>query len=149
MTTIVCNREAMAADTRVTSSGPICHESKIARIGTSLYGMCGHATLCIVLVEWLRTARNRHQLYKLIPESYRDSVEVIELNPGGITVWDGWGSARRLLDREYATGSGAMVALALLKKGHGLRECVEAAIELDECTGGTVQVETLKAKRKR
>ena len=139
----------MAADTRVTSGGPLCHEDKIARIGVSLYGMAGHATLAIVLLDWLRTARNRQQLYKLIPENYRDEVAIMELSPSGISLWDGWGAARKLNDQDYAIGSGSMTALGLLRKGDGLREAVAGAIGLDECSGPPIQVEYLKPPRKR
>jgi 20S proteasome alpha/beta subunit len=149
VTTIVCNRQGMAADTRVTSCGPICHEDKIIRVGTSIFGMAGHASLTLVLLEWLRTARNRDRLYKQITPEYRDEVCIIELNPGGIILWDGWGAGRRLNDSEYAIGSGSMTALGLLRKGASLRDSVAGAIGLDECSGAPIQVLELKPRKKR
>ena len=149
MTTIVCNREGMAADTRVTSEGSICHEDKLFRLGLSIFGTAGHASVGLVLLEWLRTARNRDRLYKQIPDPWRDDVLLVELNPGGIILWDGWGVGRRLNDKEYAIGSGGMPALALLRAGASLRDSVAGAIGLDECSGPPIQVEFLKPKRKR
>lgn len=150
MTTIVCNRQGMAADTRCTGPGPMRHETKIYRVGISLFGLAGHASLGFVLLDWLRSPRNRDRLYKLIPAEYRDEVEIIELNPGGIVIWDGWGAGCRLNDDDYAIGSGGMSALAALRSGADLRASVRMAVGLDECSGEPIQVEYLKpTKRKR
>lgn len=149
MTTIVCNREGMAADTRVTSSGPMVHEDKIFRVGASLFGTAGDCSIGLLLLAWLKTTRNVDRLHKQIPVEHRDDAEIVELNPGGILVWSGWGVARRLQDKSYATGSGAMAALSLLRSGKSLKDSVAGAIELDECSGPPIQVEMLKPKRKR
>ncbi len=149
MTTIVCDRKVMAADTRVTGGGSICHESKIVRIGTSLYGLAGDADLGLILLEWLRSTRNRLVLYKHIPEGWRNDVVIMELNPAGIVLWNGWGVGRKILDQSYAIGSGGPIALGLLRKGHSLQDCLAGAIEQDECSGWGFQFEYLKKPRKR
>ena len=143
MTTIVCDREGMAADTRVTGVGAIYHAPKIFRIGTSLFGTAGHGSMCLVMIEWLKTARNRDRLYKQWGDYERSEIVLVELRPGGIYLWDGWGVEERINDKTYAIGSGSMAALAALRKGESLEDSVREAIPLDECTGGDVQVEYL------
>lgn len=151
MTTIAANRECMAADQRVVTSGAFHHEDKIFRVGSSLFGTAGHGSLVLVLLEWLRSPqRNRLQLYKQISEEMRDEIILLELNPGGLYRWDGWGVACRVNDPFHAVGSGSVVALQKMHDGGTPQEAVKAALALDECSGPPIQVEYLKQpKRKR
>lgn len=135
MTTIVANLECMAADQRVTSAGPICHVKKLHRIGDSIFGMAGDSILCMHFLRWLGTKRDIAQLYKIIPESHRDSIEVLELAPEGLGFWNGWGVRLPLLDATYAIGSGAMPALQALRMNCTPQEAVLQAMKLDECSG--------------
>ena len=41
---------------------------------------------------WLATARDPLELYKLIPDAHRDSVDVLELSKDGLAFWSGWGA---------------------------------------------------------
>lgn len=150
MTTVAVNRSCMAADERITDAGPFAHFTKIERIGVSLFGVCGEVHRARVMLEWLRTNRNRQQLYKqFYDESERYSFELVELNPGGIYLWSGWGVPVRLNDKFWASGSGAMAAMAVMKMGHSPEDAVKMACQLDEASGPPVQVEYLKQKRKR
>lgn len=149
MTTVAVKDGVMAADTRVTDAGPFWHEDKIFRVGSSLFGTAGHGSLCLVLLDWLRTPRNRDRLYKQIPPEYRDDVRLLELNPGGLVIWDGWGAACRLHDKMFAIGSGAPAALAAMRGGDTAEQAVKVAIGCDEASGPPVQVLSLKPKRKR
>lgn len=152
MTTIAANRECMAGDQRMTDAGPFGHTLKIQRIGLSLFGMCGEAHRCHVLLEWLKTPqRNRPQLYKAFAdEDGRYAIELMEISPGGIFLWNGWGVPLPILDKHWAIGSGAMAAMAAMKAGHDPEEAVRIAAQLDEATGPPIQVEYLKQpKRKR
>jgi len=135
MTTIVANLECMAADQRCTSGGPICHTQKLHRIGDSVFGFAGDAMLALILVKWLGTKRDPLQLYKLIPEAHRDSVDVLELSPKGLAFWNGWGVPMPLLDQAYAIGSGAMSALQAVRLGKSPEEAIHLAPPLDECSG--------------
>lgn len=151
MTTIVANLECMAADQRITSGGPVCHSRKLFRIGASVFGYCGDAYLAQHVIRWLASQRHPAQLYKLIPESHRDDIDVLELSPEGLALWNGWGVRMDLLDTSYAVGSGAMSALQALRLGKSPLEAVALTFPLDEASGGNAEIETLvlKPKRKR
>lgn len=153
MTTIVANLECMAADQRCTGAGPMCHVSKIHRIGDSLFGFAGDAILAQHIIKWLGTKRDVGQLYKLIPESQRDSIDVLELSSQGLAFWNGWGVRLPILDATFAIGSGAMAALQALRLNSSPAEAILHAMALDECSGlfSEPQVERLfiGPKRKR
>lgn len=154
MTTIACNRECMAADTRVSTGGAHYHANKIFRIGTSLFGTAGDGDMGLVMVEWLRTARNRQTLYKQWADYDRNEVWLLELNPGGIYLWTGWGIQERINETRFAIGSGQLAALKGLDKGESPEDAVRGAISYDQYTGEPLQVEwllppELKRKRKR
>ena len=136
----------MAADTRCTTGGPFYHAPKVFRVGLSLFGTAGHGSLCNVLLDWLRSPRNRLQLYKQIPDDMRDEVQILELGPGGLLIWDGWGAPDRLIDKCYALGTGASAALDAMEHGATPEEAIHRGMKRDECTGGEVQVEYLLPK---
>lgn len=152
MTTIACNLREMAADTLVVNSGPMYHADKIFRIGLSLVGTAGDGYMSLAFIEWFKsTKRSMHTLQKMIPIEHRDDILMIELRPGGIHLWNGWGVAERIHNEFYAIGSGSMVAIAELKRGESPAKAVMAASDWDENTKG-LQVEKLiptKPKRKR
>ena len=72
MTTIVCNLECMAADSRVSAEGaPFYHSDKIFRIGDSLFGTAGDGMMGLLMIDWLRGPRkNRLALYKLWDDNH-------------------------------------------------------------------------------
>ena len=153
MTTIVANHEGMAADTRVSVDGSAYyHANKLFRIGHSIFGTAGDGMMCLVMVEWLKTAqRNRHQLYKHWTENTeRSACWLLELNPSGLYIWDGWGVPERINDKRYAIGSGQLAAIAALDSGSSLEDSVKIAARYDQYSGPPIQVEYLKPqKRKR
>lgn len=148
MTTIVANRECMAADQRCTSGGPMCHVQKLHRIKNALYGFAGDSMLAVHLLAWLKGKRDPLELYKLIPDAHRDSVEILELSAQGLALWTGWGARLPLLDDAYAIGSGSMPALQALRMGATPGEAITHAMRLDECSGTLVEphVEALKKR---
>ena len=156
MTTIACNRECMAADTRVSTGGAHYHANKIFRLGSSLFGTAGDGDMGLVMIDWLRTARNRQTLYKQWADYDRNEVWLIELNPGGICLWTGWGVQERINDKRYAIGTGQLAALKGMDKDETPEEAVRGAIDYDQYSGAPVQVEYLlppelarKVRRKR
>ena len=156
MTTIAANLECMAADQRLTSGAPPARTHKIRRIGDSLFGGCGHWSVTLILLDWLEkdAKRDRFKLHRQIPEDFRSDIEVIELSPSGLALWDGWGTRIAILDKFYAVGSGAQSAMQAIKRGLPPEEAVSESFTLDECSGGTVEVEyllppELRPKRKR
>lgn len=155
MTTIAANLECMAADQRLTSGNPICRTHKIRRIGDSLYGGCGNFSLVVLFLDWLALPkRDVMRLYRMLPEDSRHEFEVLELSPSGLALWDGWGVRVPILDKFYAIGSGSPSAMQAIKRGLSPEESVSETFSLDECSGGTVEVEyllppELRTKRKR
>lgn len=150
MTTIVANLECMAADQRCTG-GAICHVQKLHRIKGSLFGFAGDTHLAMHVLKWLHSPRDPLELYKLIPDAHRDSVEMLELSKDGLALWSGWGSRILLLDTSYAIGSGCMVALQALRTGSTPGEAITHAAKMDECSGTFLEphVEPLVVSRKR
>lgn len=156
MTTIAANLECMAADQRLTGDGPVARTRKIRRIGDSLFAGAGNWTVALILLEWLEkdAKRDRFRLHRQIPEDYRHDIEVLELSPAGLAVWDGWGTRIVLLDKFFAIGSGGMSAMQAIKRGLSPEDAVSETFSLDEASGGTVEVEyllppELRTKRKR
>lgn len=144
MTTLAVNRECIAADTRVVTGGSYYHASKLFRVGQSILGTAGDGFACLGFVEWFKSPRrNPGQLHKMFGEIDRHEIIVIELNPGGIYLWNGWGFPERINDPYYATGSGGMAALEAMRDGKQPEEAVRRAISHDENTGGPVEVEYL------
>lgn len=154
MTTIIADREGMAADVRVTGGSSYWHAPKIFRVEDkngreSLFGTAGDGFMTLVMIEWLRSAaRDRAKLYENWTEhTDRDDIMLVELNPDGLFVWTGWGLPEKLLDDVMAIGSGGMAALAAYHSGKSLEESVLQAIRQDEYTGvqprGEPQVEWL------
>lgn len=136
ITTIVANLEGMAADQRMTDSGPMAHVTKIRRVGNTLYGLCGAVSPGMVFLEWLETKRDKLRLYRLIPEDTRYEFTVLELSESGLALWDGWGIRIPLLDRVFAVGTGASAALAAVEyHGKSIDEAIRCAMLRDECSG--------------
>lgn len=153
MTTIVANLEGMAADTRVSEDGaPHYPATKIFRIGNSLFGTAGHGDMCLVMIEWLKTAqRSRMALYKQFADYDRDQIVLLELRlPGELYRWTGWGLPERILADRFAVGSGAFAAISAYDHGASLEEAVKAGADYDLYTGAPIQIEMLKVtSRKR
>lgn len=150
MTTIAANLECMAADSAVVSGGPLYHADKIFRLGLSLVGTAGDGYMSLAFIEWFRTKRNIHTLHKMIPIDHRDEILIMELKPGGIYLWNGWGLAERIHEKFYAIGSGSMSAIEAMARGATPQEAVKSATRWDENSDGPIQTEFLKpARRKR
>src|SRR5688572_12514865 len=152
MTTIVANLEGMAADMRVSEEGaPHYPADKIFRVGNSLFGTAGHGFMCLVMVDWLKTAqRSRMSLYKQLGDYDRDQFTLLELRvPGELYLWNGWGVPERVRANRWAVGSGAFAALSAYDKGASLKEAVEAGIQLDQYSGGTIHVVPLKLESRK
>lgn len=142
MTTICVDVKngVMAADRRVTGPLSFYHADKIFRVGHSLFGTAGAGMQCLAFIEWVKGRRNPLQLHKLMGDYDREGIMVLELNPFGCFIWDGWGFPERILDPYVAVGTGGQAALEALRHGVSAEEAVKRAMTHDECTGGEVQV---------
>ncbi len=150
MTTIVANRECMAADQRVTGDGPICHATKLRRIGASVYGIAGSVFPATLLLDWIASgAKDRSRLHRMLSEDARESFDVLELSAEGLAVWNGWGVRIPLHDECYAIGSGSMSALQALRSGSTPADAIRMTFHLDECSGGSVEVMPLAVKKRK
>jgi hypothetical protein len=155
MTTIAANLECMAADTRVSIDGSAhYHTTKLFRVGDSIFGTAGDGMMCLVMIDWLRGKdRKRSTLYANWTEhTERSACWLLELNPKGLFVWDGWGIPEPLIDKRYAIGSGQVAALRGMDLGQSPEDAVKAAPDYDQYSGAPVQVEWLlppELKRKR
>jgi 20S proteasome alpha/beta subunit len=155
MTTIAANLECLAADQRMTSGNAPARITKIRRIGESIYAGAGNVSVTRVFLDWLAAAKQDPiRLYRLIPEDYRHEFEVLEVSPAGLALWDGWGVRVPLLDKFYAIGSGGQSAMQAMKRGLNPHDAISETFTLDECSGGTVEIEyllppELRPRRKR
>lgn len=142
MTTIACNREEMAADSR-TSDDAVFYTTagKITRVGNNLVGCCGNLDSIAKFLTWFRKKKKP----KDCPEFSGEDFEAIVLSPGGMFMFANSCQPRRIVDEFYATGSGGMAALAALRCGKSPAEAVAIAILCDKNSGGPVVVERLPA----
>lgn len=140
MTTIVCNREGMAADKRI-SGAAIFKSQKIFRVNGSLIGFAGNVEQALRFIEWRRSPEQRPQF------SDGPSFEALELTPDGALIW--WGAEMvgvEVQDEYYAIGSGAQIALGAMAMGATLKEAIQIAARWDTATGKEVQTMNLKGK---
>lgn len=136
MTTIVANLECMAADQRMTDSGPLAHVTKIRRVGDALYGFSGAVSPALVFFKWFEGRRDIPRLHKMLSEDSRYEFSILELSADGLALWDGWGVRIPLLDDVFAIGSGASAAIAAIED-HGMtpEQAVRVSVRRDECSG--------------
>ena len=138
MTTIVCNREGMAADKRITGV-PMFRTTKLFKVNGAVLGIAGNAEQARRFIEWRRTPESK--------PSFVDScsIEVLELSADGQLTW--WGSEMvgvPIEDAFYAIGSGAAVALGALSMGATLKQAIGIAAKWDSATGSEIQTMVLK-----
>lgn len=139
----------MSADSAVVNSGPLYHTDKIFRVGLSLLGTAGDGYMSLAFVEWFKSKRNMHTLHKMIPLDHRHEISIVELKPGGIYLWNGWGLPERIHEKFYAIGSGSMAAIAELARGSDTAEAVRAATRWDENSDAPIQTVLLKPPRRK
>lgn len=140
MTTIVCNRQGMAADKRI-SGQAMFKSTKIYRVNGSLIGFAGNVEQALRFVEWRRTPEQKPQFFD------NNNFEALELTPNGELIW--WGSEMvgvEIEDDFYAIGSGSHLALGAMAMGATPKEAIKVASRWDVATGSEIQVMSLKGK---
>lgn len=138
MTTVVANLECMAADQRCTDDGPICHTKKLHRVRDSVFGLAGDVMAGLAVLEWLATPkRNRANLYKMFGEDvqWRYEFVLLELSDDGLALWNAWGVRMPLLDKTFAIGTGASIALEAMDNNLSPSEAVRRAMKRDPYSG--------------
>ena len=140
MTTIVCNREGMCADKRVTG-GTMFKTSKIHRVNGGLIGYCGHIESALKFIEWRKNPDTK-------PEYEEKNWEALELTADGRLLW--WGAGLipiEIEDEYYAVGSGSGYALGAMSMGATLQQAIKIAATYDPGTGPDVQSLKLGTKK--
>lgn len=112
MTTIACNRKAIAGDQQATCEGGTnFRTTKIFRVGSSIFGLCGD-DYANVFLDWAKRAFSEKDK-PVFPDSA--DFQVLELSPQGIFLWGEHLTRVEILDPNYAIGSGGRVALYAMR----------------------------------
>lgn len=138
MTTVICTKQGMAADKRISGS-PVFKSTKIHQIRGSLIGIAGNVEQALRFIEWRRTPEQKPQFEASV------GFEALELTADRRLVW--WGAEMvgiEIEDDYYAIGSGAQLALGALAMGATLRQAIKIAAKWDVATGTDIQLVTLK-----
>jgi len=136
MTTIACNREEMACDSRTSFDGGefLTCDDKVEIIGDELVGACGNTDSIFKFLHWFKDqSKDRPEF------TDQDCFSVVVLNPKGIFVYLDSTYAFRVRDPFYACGSGSMAAKAAMLCGKTPAEAVAIAIKCDKNSGGPVR----------
>jgi hypothetical protein len=129
MTTIACNRDEMAADSRTSDSCTyFTTTDKIVRLGDALVGCCGNLDSIAKFLDWYQKRGD-------IPDFDDDDFEAIVLKKDGMFLYANSCRERRIKDKYFATGSGGMAALAAMHCGKTPAEAVRVAIRCDKNSG--------------
>lgn len=139
MTTIVCDRQGMAADKRI-SGGTMFKTTKIHRINGSLIGFCGNIEHCLKFIEWRRNPDAK-------PNFEERTWEALELTADGRMLWWSMELIPIVIEDEYySVGSGSNYALGAMAMGATPSQAIKIAAIYDPSTGPDVQ--TLKLGKK-
>jgi hypothetical protein len=136
MTTIACNQDEMACDSRTSfESGEfLTCDDKIERVGDSLVGCCGNVESIFKFLAWFR-AQDRER-----PEfGENDNFTAVVLNKRGIYYYGNTTYPSRVRDPHFVCGSGSMAAKAAMLCGKTPAEAVAIAIKCDKNSGGPVR----------
>lgn len=144
MTTIAANRHCMAADRKVTDGDTRYYSKKIKRVGKAIVGCAGTAALCNQFFVWFKTRRDKDK--PVIKDADEDTLDAIVLtDEGRLFVYDKDCQVDELEDDYYAVGTGRQAALAAMFLGADPARAVQVAREIDNDTGGQIDVlETMK-----
>jgi hypothetical protein len=141
MTTIACNRQEMACDSRTSfESGEFftC-DDKIERVGQALIGCAGDVGAIFKFLAWYRNQdRDR-------PEFTEDEkFDAVALTKDGIYYFAGCAFGCKVIQPFFSIGSGAMAAKAAMLCDKSPAEAVAIAVKCDKNTAAPVRVVALK-----
>lgn len=147
MTTVVCNREAMCADTFITggTTSTAVRASKIFRFDGALYGFCGDARQAYRVREWIEGG-SRGPLPWFDDLKLDEDLDILILRRTGIYIMDGHGVVIPIHDDIAGVGSGSHYALGALAAGASLERAVEIAAERDDMTKLPLELHQLRKR---
>lgn len=150
MTTIVANREGMAADTRLVTGDSVMQSRKIFGIGNALVGVAGSYFAAMRFLEWFRSGGKLEKPELEISDdgSISFGFEALVLTPSGLYMYDDNFHPIPIETEFYSIGSGAKSALAAMHLGSTPREAIEVAALYDAFTATPVTYVNLKDAKK-
>lgn len=136
MTCIAVRNGIIAADSRVTVSTESGGERmfkcyKLFRKDGNLIALAGESSPGMVFLDWYGTGKKP-------PSSLIDGnadFTALVLKKNGLFEFDAWCRYETIIERAYAVGSGAKVALGAMHMGATAYQAVEAAIAYDPGCG--------------
>jgi ATP-dependent protease HslVU (ClpYQ) peptidase subunit len=147
MTTIVCDRKGMAADTRVTGV-PMYYCAKVHRIRGKLVGVAGDSAATTKFLAWFRKECPADEMLLDVKDEDGDTgLMALVLDASGIYLYTNLTEPDRMYNKFYGVGTGAPYALGAIEKGATLREAIKIAMKYDEATGGEIHHEELDEKK--
>ncbi|HUT03316.1 MAG TPA: hypothetical protein VM163_05440 [bacterium] len=154
MTTIACDRESIACDTRagyteVNDDTFVSLKLYPAKSVGALYGLSGeNCAGAIMALEWLQSERNP-ELKPRPPDYDHDwDWKLLELSRRGIAVYNEYLERDPIIERVAAIGSGAKVALYCMKiLGMSPAEAVREACKVDHHSELPIYVVSLNTMR--
>jgi ATP-dependent protease HslVU (ClpYQ) peptidase subunit len=142
MTTIACNRESMAADSR-TSFGDgefTVVDDKIERIGSALVGCAGSTPAIWRFLQWFRNQERGIDLDSdKRPEFTEDEFHAVVLNASGIFWYANSTYPSKIKEPFFAMGSGSQAAKAAMLCGKSPADAVAIALKCDKNSGPPVR----------
>lgn len=136
MSTIVCSRKAMAADSMVTDGHTSIYALKIWRVEDGLLGVAGQYDQCILFKNWLQGRCSDAPDMEDVDALYCDGKDII--------CWSGSIVPMFVQDKFTAIGSGATAALGALHMGASLKDAIRVAKKVDLFTGGRTVYKEIK-----
>lgn len=150
MTTIACNLELMASDSRVTLDGfDVTYPAiKIFRAKDMIVGGAGDGENVNLMIEWAKTGfkpSSRPKYRKKRDKDDDSDALLLILKRDGIYILADMDSEPEKIEADfYAVGSGGDAARVAMKLGQTPENAVELACEVDNKSGPPVQVLRLK-----
>lgn len=141
MTTIAANRQCMAGDRRVTLGEVRYNTKKIKRIGDMIVGGAGSGTAIIKFFRWVEAGCDLDDTPRLAKD---EEFDAIILTATGLEFWNQDFSPDAMEDDAFAIGTGNQAAMAAMICGCDPGQAVEVAAEVNNNTGGVVDVLWLK-----
>jgi hypothetical protein len=139
MTTIAANREMLAGDRKVThGSDSHYYAKKIFVVGKDIVGMAGMSKYCSAFLAWYKNPERETKKYPKINEDHFDAL--ILTFDGRLLLYAADEHPDDLDNDYYAIGTGCHAAMAFMSIGLSPEEAVQRTREIDNSTGGRVDV---------
>ena len=146
MTTIVANREAMAADRFVTYAPSYNGDVKIWRAKGSVWGAAGDCEHCLKFRAWTE-GKGKRPVVKDPEDAEGTKFEALQLSPAGLFLYINDGPPDAVKEPYYAIGSGSGYAIGALSMGATLEQAIEVSAKWDSGTRLPFDKYPLKAKK--